>query len=154
MGCFEIDVCANVGSTGVCDGDTVVRCRFGELRYDDCAMSDQVCQADTGGAFCTDAEPTEDTSPEMASTTEDEDTREPDPEPESVEMEPLPDEADADEDDIDDEATGDPMGFAGQESSGQSGCSALPALESNEEPWFALTLCLILGLSRRRRLRN
>ncbi|MGC6415620.1 MAG: S1 family peptidase [Bradymonadia bacterium] len=52
FGCYEIDLCARVGSTGMCDDDKVVRCRFGELVFEDCAATEEVCTQDEGGAFC------------------------------------------------------------------------------------------------------
>ena len=51
-GCYEIDLCARVGSTGMCDDNTVVRCRFGEVVFEDCTASEEVCTQDEGGAFC------------------------------------------------------------------------------------------------------
>ncbi|MBV72088.1 MAG: hypothetical protein CMH52_12240 [Myxococcales bacterium] len=57
VGCFEIDVCANVGSVGICEDNKVIRCRFGDILTDDCTDRDQVCRQDRGGAFCTAAEP-------------------------------------------------------------------------------------------------
>ena len=40
------------GSPWVCDGDSVVRCHFGNLVTDDCAMRDEVCATDSSEAFC------------------------------------------------------------------------------------------------------
>ena len=37
-----------------------MRCRFGELIYDDCDEIDQVCRQDSGGAFCGPAQETMD----------------------------------------------------------------------------------------------
>ncbi|MEE2756262.1 MAG: S1 family peptidase [Myxococcota bacterium] len=56
VGCFEIDVCANVGSIGVCEDNKVIRCRFGDILIDDCTERDLVCRRDRGGAFCTEDE--------------------------------------------------------------------------------------------------
>jgi len=85
LGCFEYDLCADIGSKGACDGETVVRCRFGEVVYDDCAMRDLTCATDSGGAFCTestDEEPTEEIQPdEMATETEMQDEPDEDPQP-------------------------------------------------------------------------
>ena len=50
--CLEPDPCEVLGSRGACDGDTVQRCRFGELQLTDCSEEGKVCRADAGGAFC------------------------------------------------------------------------------------------------------
>ncbi len=74
-GCAEPpDLCGDVPSRGICDGDVVVRCRFGDLVREDCAEAGEACESDAGGAFCRapwppvveDAEPAPDLAVDMA----------------------------------------------------------------------------------------
>ena len=140
--CAEIDVCAEVGSLGVCDGETVVRCRFGDLVTDDCGMRDLTCQTDTSGAFCgAPAEPVEEEdAPDEESVPSDMGLSE-----SGVDGgEPTPEEA-PDGDGVSETAEADSAVSGG-------GCSTQGA-DGGSSLTCALAGMLILGLSRRRRRR-
>ena len=75
--CAEAPPCGDVDARGICEGESVARCRFGELVYQDCESEGATCREDGGGAFCGQAEPEPEPQPEP----------EPDP-PAPVEPEP------------------------------------------------------------------
>lgn len=84
--CTDADPCEGVPPTGICDGDTVVRCRLGEMTSEHCGDVGEICVTDNEGAFC--AEPSSG-EPEPAPEPEPGEP-EPAPEPEPGEPEPAP----------------------------------------------------------------
>ena len=138
--CAERDVCAEVGALGICDGATVVRCRFSQLVTDDCGMRDLVCKTDGSGAFCDEVD---------------------EPDPEDNEDETPAEPADADVADQVDPSEGDP----GEADSGMSSLAEDPedldgraasggcASQSVSSPLGSLWLLLLPFLARRRRRR-
>lgn len=60
--CADAPPCGDLDSRGICEDDTVVRCRFGNRVFQDCARDNEVCRSDASGAFC--ASP-DDPEPEM-----------------------------------------------------------------------------------------
>ncbi|MEE2786806.1 MAG: S1 family peptidase [Myxococcota bacterium] len=72
FGCIPYDPCAEVGSAGICDENRVVRCRFGQIVYEECSVYGQVCGSDDGGAFCTTKEGDADDADTESSTVPDE----------------------------------------------------------------------------------
>ena len=50
--CADAPPCGNLDSRGICEDDTVVRCRFGNRVYQDCTRDGEVCRSDASGAFC------------------------------------------------------------------------------------------------------
>jgi MYXO-CTERM domain-containing protein len=72
--CADAPPCGNLDSRGICEEDTVVRCRFGNRVFQDCTRDGEVCRSDASGAFCAAA-----------------DEPEPEPMPDMGEPEPTPD---------------------------------------------------------------
>lgn len=60
--CADAPPCGELDSRGICEENTVVRCRFGNRVFQDCARDGEVCRSDASGAFC--AAP-EEPEPEM-----------------------------------------------------------------------------------------
>ncbi len=51
--CVDNPPCGDIDSLGVCDGDVLKRCRFGELVVEVCdGEAGEVCGTDRGGAYC------------------------------------------------------------------------------------------------------
>lgn len=128
--CDDAPPCGDLDSRGVCEENTVIRCRFGNRVYEDCARSGEVCRTDGSGAFCAAPEPME---PEPT-----------EPMPEPMEPEPLPDMGvDARAPDAEVEL---PAGGSEQRAQGSDGCNAVPG--TADGAWWMLGL---LGLVVRRR---
>ncbi len=138
--CAEAPPCGDVDSRGACEGDTVVRCRFGELRYEDCSAEGRICGSDASGAFCA-LRP----EPELPD----------EPEPEGPEpVDPLPDDPAPEEDPRATpempETPDTPTDEDGAEKRAKAeGCTAAPG-ESGDVPW-GLALLLAAPALRRRR---
>ncbi len=139
--CTDGDPCDGLNSAGVCRGDQVLRCRFGQLRTEDCPAIGQVCNSDAGGAFC--ADPPAPVRPEPPAEPE------PPEEPEQPERPMQPDEPAQMNPEVP-EPTETPENEDGAEKSKpSSGCSAAPG-SSGETPW-GLALLVVAPLLRRRR---
>jgi V8-like Glu-specific endopeptidase len=124
--CVEPDPCETVGSVGICDGDMVVRCRFGEIVSVNCSDEDKTCLSDAGGAYCADVEPDE---PETEDPPADET-----PEPENSDPMDIPPMEDLDE----------PASPDGELKRGGGGCQTTPG--SNAPPPWLLLLLIPLAL--------
>lgn len=64
--CTEPPPCGEITVGGMCDGNTVARCRFGRLAFEDCSRTGEVCQVDASGAFCGAALPPDAALPDAA----------------------------------------------------------------------------------------
>lgn len=138
--CTEGDPCEGLNSAGVCRGDEVLRCRFGQLRTEDCPALGQICTTDDGGSFCADPPPPmrPEPPPEADAGAE----PDPGPEPADPDAGPEPAEPDAEVADSDSGAGED----GSEKSNPSSGCSTTPGAPSSP---FALLL--LLGALRGRR---
>lgn len=138
--CADAPPCGDIDSRGICEGDTVVRCRFGNRVYEDCARDDEVCRTDGSGAFCAAPDaPEPEEQPEPAPAPEMEE-----PEPPAPDMsEPEPPAPDMGADD----GVMLPEGGGSEQQAASDDCTAAPG-NSGGFGWAAL---LLLGLLGRRR---
>lgn len=138
--CADAPPCGDIDSRGICEGDTVVRCRFGNRVYDDCARDGEVCRTDGSGAFCAaPAAPEPEAQPEP----EVPDMGEPEPAPDMTPpVEPVDQGVDA-------TAELPEQDGSERQARGSDDCAAAPG-EGGGAGWAALAL---LGLVRRRRAR-
>lgn len=144
--CTEAPPCGDVSATGECQGDTMVRCRFGRLLYRDCAAEGQVCRSDRGGAFC--GAPA---APDAAAPEPPADAAVPAPEPDAEPPRPIDDAGVP-------PADAEPAMDAAAQDDGElkrrrdDGCSAAPG--GGSLPWALLAVPAGLYLRRRRRIRG